>query len=78
MAELYTSDDSATEIEDYVPRDNEPISFDSFETKQEYIEIKEDDKFEQDELFFVEITGAAVGNGINRVAIKITDNDREF
>ena len=77
MAEMYTSDASATEIDDYIAR-NEPISLDAFETKQEYVDIQEDAKFEQDEQFFVAISGAAVGNGINRVTIKITDNDRRF
>ena len=43
-----------------------------------YIDILDDTKVEDDEQFYVTITGAAVGGGIRVVNVSIADNDRKL
>ncbi|XP_072048583.1 uncharacterized protein [Amphiura filiformis] len=72
---LQTIDQSATENEDYVPINNETINFDAYQSKEASITILDDNRVEEDEDLFVEITGAAVGEGIDVVNVTIVDDD---
>ena len=54
------------------------VTVNSHQTETVYISIVDDIKFEQDEEFYVGITGADVGDGISVVNVTISDNDRKF
>ena len=75
---LHTSDHSATGNVDFLPKHNESVSIEGYQSKQLYIDIFDDTKVEDDEQFFVTITGAAVGGGIRVVNVSIDDNDRKL
>ncbi|XP_072048585.1 uncharacterized protein [Amphiura filiformis] len=72
---IQTFDKYATKSEDYVPIHKESISIGGYQSKQASITILDDNQVEEDEDLFVEITGAAVGEGITVVNITIVDND---
>ena len=75
---LRTSDHSAIGNEDFVPKHNESVHIEGYQSKQLYIGILDDVDVEDDEQFFVKITGAAVGGGIRVVNVSIVDNDRKL
>ena len=75
---LNTLADDALDGEDFTPVYNVSITVNSHQNETVYISIIDDIRFEQDEDFYVEITGADVGDGIHVVNILITDNDRKL
>ena len=75
---LNTLADRALDSEDFATVWNVPITVSSHQTETIHISIVDDIKFEQDEDFYVEITGVDVGDGISVVNVTITDDDRKF
>ena len=75
---LNTLADDALDSEDFAPVRNVSATVNSHQTETIYINIIDDIKFEQDEDFYVEITGADVGDGISVVNVTIADDDRKF
>ena len=75
---LNTLAGDALDNEDFAPVCNVSVTINSHQTKTIYTSIVDDVKFEQDEDFYVEITGADVGDGINVVNILISDDDRKL
>ena len=75
---LNTLADDALDSEDFAPLHNVSVSVNSHQTKAVNISIMDDIKFEQDEDFYVEITGADAGDGVRVVNVTISDNDRKL
>ena len=75
---LNTLADDALDSEDFTPVRNVSITVNSLQTQAINISIVDDIKFEQDEDFYVKITGVDVGEGISVVNVTISDNDRKL
>ena len=75
VLDLTTSDVSANADEDYESKYQLPITLEAGETQLVPIEIKDNNRFESDETFLVELNGSAVGEGIRVMEIWIEDDD---
>ena len=75
---LNTIGGRALDSEDFTPVRNLSITVNNQQNETINISIVDDIKFEQDEDFYVEITGADVGDGISVVNVTISDNDRKL
>ena len=73
--DLTTSDVSANADEDYEAKYQLPVTVEADQTQVVPIEIRDDTRYESDELFLVKLNGSAVGEGIKIMNILIEDDD---
>ena len=73
--DLTTSDVSANADEDYEAKYQLPVTVEAGQTQVVPIEIRDDTRYESDELFLVKLNGSAVGEGIKIMNILIEDDD---
>ena len=69
---------SATAGIDYCSEQNKSITVEPGQNTAVIIEIQDDREVEPDEIFLVNISGAAVGDGISNMEITIRDDDGEL
>ena len=78
FSDLSTSDVSTTAGVDYRAEENKPVAVEPEQSTSVFIEILDDREVESDEVFLVNISGAAVGDGIKVIEITIGDDDGEL
>ena len=68
----------ATAGVDYRAEENKPVAVEPRQSTSVFIEILDDREVESEEGFLVNISGAAVGDGIKVIEITIGDDDGEL
>ena len=77
FAVLYTTNITADEIVDYIPKSDYPVTVPFGDTVDVNINITDDDIMEPEENFTINVGGPGVGDILTAVIIKIIDNDRK-
>ena len=74
---MYTTNVTADEIVDYIPKFDYPVAVPFGDTIDVDINIIDDDVMEPEETFTINVGGPGVGDGLTTVVIKTIDNDRK-
>ena len=77
VAVVYTTNVTADENVDYIPKSDYPVTVPFGDTVDVDINITDDDVMEPEETFTINVGGPGVGDVLTTVAIKIIDNDRK-
>ena len=78
FSELSTCNVTASADVDYRKMQHNSVTVEARQSKTIYIDIIDDSDVESNETFLVEISGAAVGIGINIVEVTIVDDDGKY